>query len=238
MEVARGVAEALQRRTTFRNIVAARSKVVNNNTNTPLPRQTTDIFANADIHEAQAHALVYHVALLDPILQTQLPVASLLNLFQSGLLHHQELPDLDELLRRQSSLHDFPGFFQARRETVDDNHSFGCRMFVVMVVMVRRRYRLPEDIWMELAHMRFVAPDGTDVPPLLPAFRGRQIFCWEQRFGARSAAQYYVRLPYLLFQQSGVLPELTTEDTELRVRAPLVMIHRVEFLHQALRARE
>lgn len=44
---------------------------------------------------------------------------------------------------------------------------------------MRRRNRLSDDVGMDLAHVRFIAADGGEIPALLPSLGARENFWWK-----------------------------------------------------------
>lgn len=165
------------------------SKPIHAGPDPPLHRQSHQILPNADIHEADPHALINDIATLQPLPQPLLarPGAHF-DFLHARLLDHEELSDLDEVLRRDARLDDLACLLEARFQRVDDDDAAFVRVPVVVVFVVWGD-GVAEDVRVDLAHVRPVAADRAYVSAFFSAFGAGEVFGWEESGGAGRAAE-------------------------------------------------
>ena len=206
-----------------------------------LSRQPHQILPHADIHQTQAHALVYHVPRLDPSLHALFARSAHGDLSQRRLLDHQELADFDQLLRSQAGLAHLAGVAQAGFQAVDDDHAALFGVFVVMVVVVGRD-GLAQDVRVHFKHVRSVAADGADVAAFSAAFGAGEEFGGEERRDAGRAEENGVRPAHVFFQDAVVFAVICADDAEAELGVDGAQVGPigagVDFLQEVLRAGE
>lgn len=199
------------------------SKVFDRCPNVLASRKSDETFPYADIQEAKPNTLVDDIAREKPILQPLLALSTHLNLPHRCLLHHDQLPELDQLLGPEPGSADLAGFFHAGGETVDDDDAAFAGVFVMMMFMVGR-HGLTEDVRMKLTHVGTVTPDTADVSPFPSTLMGGEIFRREERFGRGCAHEDGVRLPNVVLEHARVLAVFRADHAEfqLAVHVPKV----------------